>query len=125
LALLDDDNLLAPAMTKTELGVIRIPSLEERAQSDKPIILIVVSAKGMELARAAEDLSKWTAGVVWIRRPVPMKLDELPIETSRKGNVTIVSAERNVFEDFADAPAAQLNLLRCIRRILKSPEPSL
>jgi hypothetical protein len=117
--LVDEENLLAPTLTNLNFEVVR-GSLDERAQSDKPILLIVVAPKGSDFKRASEDLSKWTAGVLWVRRPSPLKLDELPMEEIRKGGVSILAMDRSLLDNFKQSPSAQLNLLRGLRRILKT-----
>lgn len=119
LALVDEENLLAPTLTNLDFGVVR-GSLEERVQSDKPILLIVVAPKGSDFMRASEDLSKWTAGVLWVRRPNPAKLDELPVEEIRKGAVSMLAMDRSLLDGFKQSPSAQLNLLRGLRRVLKT-----
>jgi hypothetical protein len=119
LAILDEENYLGTAISKTDYNVTRAKSLEERVQSDKPVVLIVVAEKGSDFGRAAEDLSKWTAGVIWVRRPSALNLDELPIEVSKKGEATLVTIDRVLLEDFQESPPAQMNLLRCLRRVLQ------
>lgn len=112
LALFDEKDLFAPALTKAGIQFTRVRNLTDPILADKPIVLVSTSAiPDGDLA----DLSK-IADVIFYLGTVA---DRLPVEETSRNKAFIVRTEGQFMEDFDSSPHAQKMLIVALRSALR------